>query len=1106
MEEVGAQVAHPLFVHQAIPGRFCELPPLAKKRDLSSWQAHGFHHHLQHQVQHQQQQQQHQRLQTPVGNWDSRAWNWDSARFVAKPLESEVLRLGSVSGVGIEESIQKRRGEEGLLKTQTVQNSVGGGVSEDGENLKLKLGGGLAFAATEEPAARPNKRVRSGSPGSANYPMCQVDDCKADLSNAKDYHKRHKVCELHSKTTKALVGKQMQRFCQQCSRFHPLSEFDEGKRSCRRRLAGHNRRRRKTQQEDASSHVQAANVDNTKNGNLDIVNLLTILTRLQSGNDTEKMTTNGTSAPGKDWLVQILKKINPAPVAMNPAMALPVTRGFDLNVSQEASPELPDKLNGDLLAPSTTDLLAALSSAVGSPSPDNLANLSRSSHSSNDDKGKLNCLDLVATSNLLKKPPSGFHSVRGERSCTSFHSPPEVSDCQIQEVRPSLPLQLFTSSSEDGCPSKLGSAVKYVSSDSSNPMEDRSPSSSPPVMKKLFPMQSTSEITKHESASISGGGEDNGTVEISTTHCWGTPLELFKGSTGRAGNNSVQNLPYQAGYTYSSGSDHSPSSSNSDPQDRTGRIIFKLFDKDPSKFPASLRNQILDWLAHCPSEMESYIRPGCVVLSIYISMSSTAWERLQEDLIQRVSSLIHDPGTDFWRSGRFLVQTDTRLASHKDGKIRLSKSWRTWSSPELVSVTPLAIVGGQKTSLSLKGRNLNVPGTKIHCTHMGGYLSKEVLGSAGTVYDEASLECFSFPGGMPNVLGRCFIEVENGFKGNSFPIIIADDAVCKELRQLEPELEEDTGMSDANSEDQTQDLGRPQTREDVLNYLNELGWLFQRKNSVISLDNPDFSHSRAKFLLTFSVERDWCALVKTIVDILVEIYSRNDDGLSKEVFDALLEINLLNRAVKRKCTSMVNMLVHYSLSNTSDGSKNYLFPPNQAGPGFITPLHLAACTHNSEAVVDALTNDPQHIGLKCWTTLMDANGQSPHAYASMRNNHSYNRLVFQKIDDRKHGHLTITVGDGTSLDQSWITEEQAATRSSKHLHREGQQSCAKCAAIAIRCRTKMPGSQGLLHQPYVRSMLAIAAVCVCVCLFLRGAPDIGSVAPFKWENLNFGPS
>ncbi|CAA6668680.1 unnamed protein product [Spirodela intermedia] len=36
-----------------------------------------------------------------------------------------------------------------------------------------------------------------------------------------------------------------QRFCQQCSRFHEISEFDDAKRSCRKRLAGHNERRRK---------------------------------------------------------------------------------------------------------------------------------------------------------------------------------------------------------------------------------------------------------------------------------------------------------------------------------------------------------------------------------------------------------------------------------------------------------------------------------------------------------------------------------------------------------------------------------------------------------------------------------------------------------------------------------------------------------------------------------------------------------------------------------------------------------------------------------------------------------------------------------------------
>ncbi|XP_057485586.1 squamosa promoter-binding-like protein 6 isoform X2 [Actinidia eriantha] len=78
-------------------------------------------------------------------------------------------------------------------------------------------------------------------------PFCQVHGCNKDLSSSKDYHKRHKVCDVHSKTARVIVNGIEQRFCQQCSRFHLLAEFDDGKRSCRKRLAGHNERRRKPQ-------------------------------------------------------------------------------------------------------------------------------------------------------------------------------------------------------------------------------------------------------------------------------------------------------------------------------------------------------------------------------------------------------------------------------------------------------------------------------------------------------------------------------------------------------------------------------------------------------------------------------------------------------------------------------------------------------------------------------------------------------------------------------------------------------------------------------------------------------------------------------------------
>ncbi|KAK4597590.1 hypothetical protein RGQ29_015206 [Quercus rubra] len=95
------------------------------------------------------------------------------------------------------------------------------------------------------------KRARALVNGT-QVPLCLVDGCNSDLSKCRDYHRRHKVCELHSKTPKVTIRGQEQRFCQQCSRFHSLGEFDEGKRSCRKRLDGHNRRRRKPQPDSLS--------------------------------------------------------------------------------------------------------------------------------------------------------------------------------------------------------------------------------------------------------------------------------------------------------------------------------------------------------------------------------------------------------------------------------------------------------------------------------------------------------------------------------------------------------------------------------------------------------------------------------------------------------------------------------------------------------------------------------------------------------------------------------------------------------------------------------------------------------------------------------------
>ncbi|WCJ23596.1 squamosa promoter binding protein-like 7 [Euphorbia peplus] len=96
----------------------------------------------------------------------------------------------------------------------------------------------------EEEALRGKKRVRTVRANSG-IARCQVPGCGADISELKGYHKRHKVCLRCANSGAVEIDGENKRYCQQCGKFHLLSDFDEGKRSCRRKLERHNDRRRR---------------------------------------------------------------------------------------------------------------------------------------------------------------------------------------------------------------------------------------------------------------------------------------------------------------------------------------------------------------------------------------------------------------------------------------------------------------------------------------------------------------------------------------------------------------------------------------------------------------------------------------------------------------------------------------------------------------------------------------------------------------------------------------------------------------------------------------------------------------------------------------------
>ncbi|RZC55305.1 hypothetical protein C5167_014166 [Papaver somniferum] len=95
----------------------------------------------------------------------------------------------------------------------------------------------------EEEKQAMKKRSRTSTASSTI--CCQVPGCEVDISELKGYHRRHRVCLSCANASSVFLDGETKRYCQQCGKFHILPDFDEGKRSCRRKLERHNKRRRR---------------------------------------------------------------------------------------------------------------------------------------------------------------------------------------------------------------------------------------------------------------------------------------------------------------------------------------------------------------------------------------------------------------------------------------------------------------------------------------------------------------------------------------------------------------------------------------------------------------------------------------------------------------------------------------------------------------------------------------------------------------------------------------------------------------------------------------------------------------------------------------------
>ncbi|KAL6627744.1 hypothetical protein ACP70R_031470 [Stipagrostis hirtigluma subsp. patula] len=850
--------------------------------------------------------------------WDLNDWRWDANLFLATPA-SAAVPSGSSSG----ELVRAHQGEIdfGVVdKRRRVSPEDG---SAECSNAAARNGENHT-AVVQRGQSSEDERPRKGA-CSSYPPSCQVDGCQADLSSARDYHKRHKVCEAHTRTTVVCIKNVEHRFCQQCSRFHLLQEFDQGKKSCRSRLAKHNGRRRKVQ-------PQIGVDGNSKSENQSLSTILFLLLKqlsgIESGSSSEQINHS-------NYLVNLLKNL----------AAMAGTQEYQ---------DMLKKTNSTAISSNAGNYVANGITVQGQtiqPIP-------------------------VGTETLAEEPPV-------KRRVQDF----DLNDAYIEEV-----------------------------------------------------------------------------------------------------------------------------------ESRTDKIVFKLFGKEPKDFPVDLRSQILNWLSHCPSDMESYIRPGCVILTVYLRLPNWLWYELYDDPAPWIEKLISLSNDGFWRTGWVYAMVQGWMTLSCNGSLMLASPWQPviGGKHHRLCVTPIAVACSSTVNFSVKGFSIAQPTTKLICIFGEKYLIQEeteVLLEDTTM--QQGPQCLTFSCSFPSTSGRGFIEVEDYDQSSlSVPFIVTEEDVCSEIRTLEHEL-------NLSSLDETlegiDDQRVPHNQ--ALHFLQEIGWLLQRSHMRAMSESPQyctkgFPVARFRWLLSFAIDQEWCAVVKKLLNTMFE---GNIDLDVPSPTEFALGEGFLYTAVNKRSKPLVEFLLRYTIPNYSPvetgavAPVRFLFTPDMTGPSNVTPLHIAATISDAAGVLDALTDDPQQLGIKAWKHAHDANGFTPEDYARKIGHISYIQMIQDKINSRMpRAHVSFVIPSrpstadtiGKHANQLKYSDQTTFDLEKSRQSMKQPMSCRQCVQqLAFRPQT----NRFLSNRPVVLSLVAIAAVCVCVGLIMKSPPQVGFMRPFLWRNIRWGP-
>jgi len=633
---------------------------------------------------------------------------------------------------------------------------------------------------------------------------CQVPSCEADISHLKGYHRRHRVCLCCANAATVVLDDVPQRYCQQCGKFHLLTDFDEGKRSCRRKLERHNNRRRRKPVNVVEASVQEQT--------------LRAESALQSA-DTEPHNNGKSGQASKSFSYPGCGEKQSS------------SGSEERNISEVEQP-----YKGD----------SSLKN-VGSRSDD---------------------VSKISSSSMPVKVSTELEGKRfPERDIGSGE---KFDDEDVRVVENSRAIMLVGPRNGDN-----GSTYAELNEQSYTgmPIEENS-------HKDRFPHNISGRSEKDEGAG---------------------PLK-----------SSLSSNRHDKHFSYTSVCP-------------TGRISFKLYDWNPAEFPRRLRQQILQWLADMPIELEGYIRPGCTILTAFIALPQFMWEKLFANSPGYIHSLLNGSESILSGKGNMLVYLNDTIMQIKNGEACLVDTKMDMRIPKLLSVHPISFEAGYPIEIVACGRNLLQSKYRFLISFHGNYLHYGTceaipLGNPGSsfrskenIFHSSNHESFKIfiPSTDPRLFGPAFIEVENEYGISNFiPILIGDKEICSEFQMLEQEVVKSgfccrsnhgLAIGSSNSDICEQNVVK---RQSILELLLDIGWVLKDPEPDENKVPVNFVHiQRLNCLFSYLINGHLLAMTEKVlhspkvVKMLRQVY-----GKSNEVNGA--DIKLLQNYVEHAWQSL----------------------------------------------------------------------------------------------------------------------------------------------------------------------------------------------------------